>query len=350
MDSKERVMTAINHVQPDRTPTDFQAVNEVWQKLMKYFNIDNTDKILEMLEIDCRRVEPVYIGPAPVSFPDGSFEGWGGSLVKMVENKYGAYEEISKYALAEAVTPEDVERLLKLPDLNNYDFNSISELCSKYDKYAIIAGDCSIFYYTTFVRSMQDLLVDMSLNEELAMYIIKKITGWLLAYHQRLLDAGRGKIDIMYLGSDFSTQNGMLFSLEMFRNFFKESIKSFVKLGKSYGAKIFFHICGSAYQIIPELIGLGVDILDPVQTSAVNMEPERLKMEFGGRLAFHGAVDTQVLLPHGSPDEVRKGTKELVRILGKDGGYLLTSCHVIQADVPVENILALYEMENRLCL
>jgi uroporphyrinogen decarboxylase len=348
MNSKERVLTAISHKQPDRTPADFQAVNEIWQKLMEYFHTDKADDILEALEIDLRSIGPVYNKPVSLNYPDGSFEGWGGSLVKMVENKYGAYEEISKYALGEAETKEDVDRLLKLPDLNNYDFSNIAGLCDKYDKYAIMAGDCSIFYFTTFVRSMQDLMIDMSLNQELAGYIIGNVADWLLLYHKKLLAAGSGKIDIMYLGSDFSTQYGLLFSMEMFRQFFREPIKSFIKLGKSYGAKIFFHICGSAYHMIPELISLGIDILDPVQTSAVNMEPERLKKEFGGRLTFHGAVDTQELLPHGSPAEVKKGTKEIVRILGKDGGYLLTSCHALQADVPVENILALYDIENRL--
>lgn len=347
MKSKERVLSAINHVQPDRAPTNLQVVNEAQLKLMKHFNTDDFDVVMEALEIDCRYAGPSYSGPEPEVFPDGSFEGWGGSRIKIINNQFGSYEEVAKYAIDEAKTPEDVDRLLKLSDPDAYDYSIIPESCRKYKDYCIFAGDCSVFYYTTSVRSMENLFIDMSLNRELAKHIIKRVSDWLMAYHERILDAGRGKLDVMYLGSDFSTQFGLMMSLDMFREYFREPVRKFIELGKSYGTKIFFHICGSAYGIIPELIDLGVDILDPVQTTAANMEPERLKREFGDRLTFHGAVNTQRIMPGGTPDEVRKEARELVRILGKDGGYILTSCHHIQADVPLENILALYEPGNR---
>lgn len=168
-----------------------------------------------------------------------------------------------------------------------------------------------------------------------------------MAFHERLLAAGKGRIDVMQLADDFSTQLGLLFSVDMFRRYFKEPLKKFVELGKSYSAKIFFHCCGCAYGIIPELIDIGVEILDPIQTTTPNMEPERLKREFGGKLAFHGAMNTQSTLPLGTPDDVRREAKEMISILGKNGGYILTSCHFLQPDVPVENIIAMYDMSNR---
>jgi len=124
-------------------------------------------------------------------------------------------------------------------------------------------------------------------------------------------------------------------------------MRKFVDLGKSYGTKIFLHCCGSAYPFIPDFIDIGIEILDPVQTTAANMEPERLKKEFGDKLAFHGAMNTQGTLPSGSPDDVRNEAKKFSKILGKGGGYIMTPCHLFQPDVPVENILAMYELDNR---
>lgn len=347
MNSRERVLMSINHVQPDRTPTDFQAVNDVWIKLAKHFKTGSYDTILEALDIDCRWVNPPYTGPAPTVNSDGSFEGWGGSLLRVVRNQHGSYEEVSKYAVDEAETPEDIDRLLKLPDPDHYDYSVVAEQCRKYDEYCIFAGMASAFYYPTLVRSLENILVDMALYPEMANHLFKRCTDWHLAFHERLLAAGKGRIDALQIADDFSTQTGLLFSIDMFRKYFKKPLKNFVELGKSYGTKIFFHCCGCAYGIIPELIDIGVEILDPIQTTTPNMEPEKLKREFGEKLAFHGAMNTQYTLPLGTPEDVRKEAKEMVRILGKDGGYILTSCHLLQSDVPVENILALYEVEHR---
>lgn len=118
-------------------------------------------------------------------------------------------------------------------------------------------------------------------------------------------------------------------------------------MGKSYGAKIFLHCCGSVYKPLPEIIDAGIEILDPIQTTAANMDPQRLKTEFGNKLTFHGAADTQKILPYGTPDDVKRNARELISILGKDGGYILTSCHCLQSDVPIVNILALYDVSIR---
>ena len=138
-----------------------------------------------------------------------------------------------------------------------------------------------------------------------------------------------------------------LISLEMFQKFFKPQLARIIALAKSYGLKIYMHCCGSCYAFIPEFLSLGVDILDPVQTTAENMQPEKLKKEFGKKLTFHGGVDSQHVLPHGTKQEVRDHIKYLSEVLGKDGGYILASCHFVQADVPLENILELYKTDNR---
>jgi len=272
MNSRERVLCAISHEQPDRTPTDLQAVNEIWDKLRKHFNTTNDEKILTALEIDCRWLHPRYTGPAAKTFSDGTFEGWGGSLIRKVYNCYGAYDDIVKYALDEAETAADIERLL---------------------------------------------------------------------------EAGGGRIDALQIADDFCTQQNPLMSTEMFKTYFKGHLKQFSDMVKSYRATTFLHCCGSAYKLIGEFIDVGVEILDPIQTTAANMAPNTLKKEFGDKLTFHGAAETQFILPFGTTEDVRKNAKELVQILGKNGGFILSSCHYLQADVPIENILALYEVANR---
>jgi len=124
-------------------------------------------------------------------------------------------------------------------------------------------------------------------------------------------------------------------------------MREYISLAKSYGATPFLHCCGSAYRLIPEFIDMGIKILDPVQTVARNMEPARLKSEFGGRMAFHGGGETQGILPRGTADDVRQNARMLSQTLGKDGGYIMSSCHFMQSDVSIENVLAFYELENR---
>lgn len=109
---------------------------------------------------------------------------------------------------------------------------------------------------------MEKILLDMVLNPELAHHYIKRCVDWHLDYHERLLRSAKGRIDVLQLADDFSTQKNLLFSIDMFRKFYKEPLKKFVELGKSYGTKIFFHCCGSAYHIIPELIDIGVEGLN----------------------------------------------------------------------------------------
>lgn len=299
------------------------------------------------MEIDCRWIGPEYKGPASRTYADGTFEGWGGSILRRVTNKYGAYEEVLKYAADDAETPEEIESMLKLPDLDNYDFSVITEACKRYNDKFILAGWASTFYFPTLVRSMENILVDMAINPEMAHCLFKKCIDWHLGYHERLLDAGKGRIDAMQIADDFSTQLNPLISLEMFREYFREPLKKFADLAKSYGAKAYLHCCGSAYKLINEFIGAGIEILDPIQTKAAGMNPVGLKNEFGDKLAFHGAAETQLILPCGTPDDVRGNARELVGILGENGGYILSSCHLLQADVPIQNVLALYETGNR---
>ncbi len=267
--------------------------------------------------------------------------------MKTVHNIYGAYNEVVHYATTGCATPDEMDAALQLPDLDTYDFSLIPRVCERNDDRFLLGGFASIFYYPTLVRSMEDILLDMALNPELAKHLFQRCFQWHMDYHTRLLNAANGRLDCLQLADDFSTQLGLLISVAMFREFFKEPIRKYIELAHSYGAKTMFHCCGSAYRLIPEFIDLGVDVLDPVQTTTANMEPTRLKSEFGQRISFHGGGETQHVLPHGTPEEVRDNARMLSSVLGNKGGYVMSSCHFFQADVPVENVLAFYDLRNR---
>ncbi|MCD6257426.1 methyltransferase [Candidatus Aerophobetes bacterium] len=154
------------------------------------------------------------------------------------------------------------------------------------------------------------------------------------------------KIDVIMLsGADFGTQNGPFISPDMYREFYKpfhKKINDWVHQHTSW--KTFYHSCGSVFAFLDDFVEAGVDILNPVQTSAKDMDPKVLKEKYGDKLVFWGGgVDTQKTLPFGTPEEVKKQVKERCRIFGKDGGYVFNTIHNIQSKVPVENLLAMFE-------
>jgi uroporphyrinogen decarboxylase len=129
----------------------------------------------------------------------------------------------------------------------------------------------------------------------------------------------------------------------MFRRYFAPKLKEFAAQAKSYGLKVMLHSCGSVRELIPDIIGIGVDILNPVQVHAKGMIPRELKKEFGDRICFHGGIDIQHTLPFGTIQDVEREVEDRIRVLGKNGGYILASTHNIQTDTPTENILKMYK-------
>jgi len=173
--------------------------------------------------------------------------------------------------------------------------------------------------------------------------ILDRVEEWLTARYLMYMDAVGDLVDVFEYGNDYGTQRGLLISAELYRKHFKPREKRMFEAIKSRSAaKLFYHSCGGIAEIIGDLIECGVDILNPVQTSAAGMEPEHLVGEFGRELTFCGGIDVQRLLPYGTPDEIRSEVRRTASILGRFGGYILAPCHCIQADVPPENIVAMY--------
>jgi uroporphyrinogen decarboxylase len=162
------------------------------------------------------------------------------------------------------------------------------------------------------------------------------------AFHTRFLDAA-DRLDFFSIGDDFAHDRGLIMSPECWRRLLRPAIARFSGIAKSRGLRTWFHCCGMVREIPPDLIELGLDVLEPCQVHLPGMRPEDLKREFGRHITFFGAINTQSTLPYGSPEDVRGEVRERVAVLDEGGGYIVSSDHTVLADVPVASVLAMYE-------
>ncbi len=198
-----------------------------------------------------------------------------------------------------------------------------------------IMGDSYRMY--GFERFLMDLIAE----PEMIHALVDKLSDVYLALNNRYFEAVKGDLDVWFFGNDFGSQMGLLMREEMWCEYFYENIKTMCDLAHSYGISVMMHSCGGIAPIIPHLIRAGVDMLDPIQTTAKGMEPQALQEKYGGKIIFHGGLDTQNILPRGTVEQVRAQAQYLKETF-REGGYVFASSQVIDNDVPVENVLAMY--------
>src|SRR5450830_319479 len=367
MPPRERALSAIEHNNPDRVPLDMTICEEPYMKLLDYFVIDKSNilggdkwgeilmipELAKALGIDflyIKSKKPQNHNQSKNISADLSTDEWG-VVRKKVQLRDGSYYwNIVHHPLKES----RIEDLIDFPWPNPDDEQVCEGLSSQAKHYYKNTDLCligrfgsSIFETAWYMRSFEQFLMDLMINQDFAKVLMEKICSIQMRIDERCLELAGKYIQILKLaGDDLGGQEGPLISPEIFRQMIKpilckrwEVIKSkFRKINpKGY---VMFHSCGNIYPIIPDFIECGLDILDPIQ-KVKGMEIEKLKAEFGNKLTFHGAIDTQYLLPNGSPAEVRSEVKRIISILGKNGGYIAAPVHNLQADVLVENIIAL---------
>jgi uroporphyrinogen decarboxylase len=346
MNSKERVLSAVALSEPDRVPMDFHGNRWVLERLTKDLKAASHRELLLSLRsdiVDLRgTVDPVYRGPVPYSreLPGGIHESFWGWRQETTLAACGPEETYVDFPLSSATTVGELE-LHRWPSPDWFDFSDFAERLEPWKDFAVMATGASVWQHPSFLRGLDTMMVDMLVEPDMAGYMMDRFTEFYLGYFDRMLDAAGGRIDILRQADDLGTQRSLFFSPELFRSFIKPRIARLVDLAHSHGVKFMFHSCGAIRPLIDDLIEIGVDILDPLQALAAGMDPEGLKTDFGDRICLHGGIDTQYLLPRGSPQEVRSETERRLEILGAGGGYILAPCHVLQMDVPTANIMAL---------
>ncbi len=342
MNSCERVLLALSHQQPDRVPIDFTCTPETESILKRHFRTNDTDVVREHLGVDIVHIKPRYIGPPLVTYDDGSFVDFWGVIRKPVPHGFGHYDEICHYPLSWVKSVSDLN-LCTWPGPDWFDYNSLNELIGSHPGKAFSISNMNVFESTWYMRGLDQIMIDMVESPELADELLGRTGDFLCKYIQRSLEAAKGRIHIGHCADDLATQRGLLISPAMYRRFLQPHHSRLAKIIHGFGAKVFFHSCGAVTDLIPDLINSGIDILNPLQFDADGMDPVNMKTMFGRQISFWGGISVQKTLPFGSVRDVRQEVRERINVLGKDGGYVLSSSHDIQHDTPLGNILAMYD-------
>lgn len=342
MTSKERVLAAVNHRPPDRTPIQIYLTPEIQARLVEHFG---TQDILSVLGVDFRHVAPRYIGPErPI--PPGCYrvDEWGVGYADILFAT-GAYAEATYLPMAPPISLEEVEAF-PWPEADLFDYSDIEAQCDALQDFAVCyggAGTPDIVNGVSRSRGMEQVIMDIVTEDPVGVAIIDKRCNVLYDRCRRTLEAGKGKIDILCLGEDCGNQAGPMFSPEVFNGFFLPRLKRFYDLAHEFGAKAMMHSCGNTRKLMPAFIEMGLDILDAMQPEPPGMNAAEIKAEFGDRLTFCGLISTQDTLPFGTEAACRAEARHRLEVVGKGGGYIFSPAHCIQSDTPLENVLAIYE-------
>jgi len=260
----------------------------------------------------------------------------------------GVYWEQVGYPLADAEAIADIDSY-RWPDPDWYDYSELPDMCSQHEGRVIEIGYTAIFYYHNKLRGLELSLMDLAIRPEFSRHLIQRIADFFLEHHGRCYSAAGKAMQVTQVTDDFGCQKGLLISRGMFDEFYRPWIQRAIDQAKRFGLKVFHHDDGAIYSLISDLIEMGIDVLNPIQWRCKGMDRETIGAQFAGKVCFHGGVDNQYTLPFGSAEDVREEVACNLRTLGRIGtGYVLAPCHNIQANTPIENILAMYQATRTL--
>ena len=260
------------------------------------------------------------------------------------------YYDMFDHPLAGDISPEAVDAL-RGPDPRDpgrfVGMREAARRIAEQEQRAVVVTQMTagITEIAAWTRGYEDFYADLAINHELVGRLLDKVNDIKAAYWEGALAEVGECVDVMMLGDDFAGQDRLLMSPKTWRKLIKPRLKHlFDLLHSRSSAKLFLHSCGSVREVIPDLIEIGLDILNPIQVSAARMDSAELKREFGKDLVFWGGgVDTQHVLPHGTPDEVRAEVRRRLDDLMPGGGFVFSAVHNIQGDVPTENLVAMWQ-------
>lgn len=337
--SRERVLAALRHEQPDRAPCDFWAEPPAWNRLLAHVGHNDKERLLRDLAVDIRHLDAP--GPPDISVGNGIFQNLWGERFVYNQTFWGPMREDIKGALAKARSFSELEAF-PWPSPDGIDRSQLRRQCAEHEQFALVYGFADIWQRPALVRGWETFFTDMVEHPDWVHFLCRKFTGFYLEDYARAAELTKGRIDLFLLISDLGSQAGPLISLPMFRTFVAPYLKEMIDCIHGLGARVLYHSCGRIHAFIPELIRLGVDLIDPIQPAGPEMQPELLRQNFGNQISFHGGIDMQKVLPAGAPAQVGAEVRRYCQVLGKGGGYVLGPAHLFQPDVPPENILAFY--------
>jgi uroporphyrinogen decarboxylase len=374
MSPRERVRAALRHEEPDRIPIDLGGFQtgihkKAYEALIAHLGPSESirdldpiqqlavpsEAVLQRLHADVR-----YVG---AHGPDG-FRGGievherGGrrwhdlrdefGVVWSMPEDQGLYMDISHHPLAEA-TLKDVERYPFPDGRDRTRFTGVREKALSLREgtpYALSSAICGVAYEICwYMRGLERWFLDMAENPAFCEALLERTAQFWVDWMEGFLGEVGDLLDVVMIGDDLAGQKGPLFSPRFYRSVVRPRQQRVIDaIEKRTKARIWYHTCGDCSALIPDLVEMGVDILNPVQIGTKGMDPQALKQKYGESLVFWGGgIDSQHVLPFASPAEVREHVRRNVETWKPGGGYVFNSVHNIQAEVPPENVVALYD-------
>ncbi len=373
MNSRERLQTTLQHREPDKVPLDLggnqTGIHRVaYRKVLDYYGLDEdmvimdivqqlaapSEEVLELFDIDTRYIRPgMFLPPPELKEVKSGFwgitDGFGVTWAMPGDRPgEGLYCDIIEHPLAD----------LNYEDLDHYDwpdgkdgtpFKGLREYAERLyndTNYALVSGITGVvFEICWYMRGLERLYIDMLEQPHYVEKLLDHTLQYWTDFLEGFLEEVGEYLDVICVGDDIAMQSGPLFSPEIYRSLVKPRQKALYSfIHRKTPAKVWYHSCGSVVEYIPDIIDNGADILNPVQISAKDMDPQVLKERYGNKIVFWGGgIDTQRVFSAGSPGEVREQVKGIMSIFKPGGGYVFNTVHNIQADVPLENIIELWE-------
>jgi uroporphyrinogen decarboxylase len=372
--SKERVQLSLEHQEPEQIPFDLGSTSatgicaEAYRNLLEFLNIQGDivitdmmqqlakvdDPILEFFKVDTRGLSPNLPGASDQGLDTDErfsffYDRWG---IKYAMPKSGGhYYDMVDHPLKGPITRSEIDRF-HFPDPQRIQ-GSLRQQVQKWtgdtNPKAVIleATEGGILELCSWLRGYEDFFVDLAYDLDLACSLMDKILDFKIRCWEAALREIGNEVLVLWESDDLGFQDRPMISPKFYRNHVKprhRELFDHIKQLVPHKVYLAFHSCGSIYDFIPDLIEIGVDAINPVQVSAAKMDSKLLKKEFGREMAFWGGgIDTQHVLPKGTPQEVKDEVRKRIDDLAPEGGFIFSTVHNIQADVPPENILAMWE-------
>lgn len=395
MTSRERVLKTLNHEEPDKVPIDFGGMRSTgitalaYSELKKYLGIstgeirvydvfqqlaDIEKEILDLYEVDVVDMLNSFVGIEPGEWKEWILKNGANALIpsninpEKVDGKFIIRDHTGRIAMEmpenslyfDTVNPP-LENINSVTDIENYQWKYFTdEELRLYEKkakylfdntdYAIMAGfGGNILEGPQELRGWINFMSDLALGENFVDELLDKFVEVYLVNLKMFLQAVGNYIQLIQMGDDMGTQANPIISPDLYREKIKPRHKKlYTYIRENSNVFVFLHSCGSIYHLLPDLIEAGVQVLNPVQTTAKHMDPLRLKKEFGHKLTFWGGgVETQTVLLNGKPEDVEEQVKERMKIFGPGGGYVFCQIHNIQYGVPPKNIVAMFNAAKK---
>jgi len=375
MTPRERLLATLNHKEPDRVPLDLASTQVTGISLTAYQNLRQFLGLPDKIPIICDAIQQICTphpdilehfsvatrGLWPITNANYDFndeddgiylshvDEWG--LGYRIKKENGNWYDVFINPLAEKTLSPEFLRDYEWPDGGDKRrFHGLRQQALAYRQagYAVVLKSvcAGLLEMAIRLRGMENCLIDLLMDVDNAGILLDKILQVKLKYWETALNELADVVDVIAEGDDFGTQMSQLISPDMFRDIIKPrqaELISFMK-AKAPKAFIFFHSCGNIRNLLPDFIDMGIDIINPVHIKATGMNPVQLKKEYGRDIVFWGGgIDTQEILPYGTPEQVKEEVRKNIEILAPGGGFVFNTIHNIQADVPPENIISMYE-------